>query len=115
MYGRFGLSYSDINGHFRVFNGTTNAVYRLLAAKATTIRPYLIGGLGVYNYQFVTESDFPFHYDASTDLGLNVGAGADVLVGALGVFAEARYHSVYIRDDNVELLPITVGVRFGGR
>ncbi len=115
MYSRLGLS-GGIDGHFRVFQGTANAVYRFPAADATTIRPYLIGGLGVYNYQVITERVLPFYRnDASTDLGLNGGAGVDVVAGALGVFTEARYHSVFIRGENVELLPITVGVRLGGR
>ena len=113
MYSHLGLS-GDVGGHFRVFQGTANAVYRFSVAEATTIRPYLSGGLGVYNYQFIT--DLPEGIggddDPNTDVGLNGGAGVDVVVGALGMFAEARYHSVFVRDDNVELLPITVGVRF---
>jgi hypothetical protein len=116
MYSRLGLS-GGIDGHFRAFQGTANAVYRFPAAEATTIRPYLIGGLGVYNYQFITDlpEGLGGDHDSNTDVGLNGGAGVDAVVGALGMFAEARYHSVFIRDDNVELLPITVGVRFGGR
>ena len=82
MYSRLGLS-GGIDGHFRVFQGTANAVYRFPAADATTIRPYLIGGLGVYNYQFTSERALPGHDDANTDLGLNGGAGVDVVVGAL--------------------------------
>jgi hypothetical protein len=112
MYSRFDLS-GGVDGHFRVFQSTANAVYRFPAAEATTIRPYLIGGLGVYNYKIIAEPEFL--EDEDTNLGLNGGAGVDVAVGSLGVFAEARYHSVFIRGENVELLPITVGVRFGGR
>jgi hypothetical protein len=115
MYNHFGLSSSvGIDGHFRVFHGTANAVYRFPAGETSTIRPYLIGGLGVYNYKFI--ADVPEHLqdEDHTDLGLNGGAGADFVVGALGVFAETRYHGVFSKGNNVELLPITVGIRFGG-
>ena len=114
MYSRLGLS-GGFDGHFRVFQGTANAVYQFPAADAATIRPYLIGGLGIYNYQFITERILPPRDDAHTDLGLNGGAGVDVVAGALRVFTEARYHNAFARGENAEFLPITVGVRFGGR
>lgn len=110
MYSRLGLS-GGVDGHFGVFQGTANAVYRFPAAEATTIRPYVTGGLGVYNYQIIAKPEFL--ENESTDLGINGGAGVDFVVGALAVFAEARYHSVFIPGENVELLPITVGIRFG--
>lgn len=113
MYSRFDFSGGD-DGHFRVFQGTVNAVYRFRAAEATTIRPYLIGGLGVYNYKSVFDPLF-FEDEANTDLGINGGAGATLMVGALGVFAEVRYHGVFTSGENAEFLPITVGVQFGRR
>jgi hypothetical protein len=112
MYSRFDFSGDD--GHFRVVQGTVNAVYRFRAAEATTIRPYLIGGLGVYNYKSIFDPAF-FQDNANTDLGINGGAGATVMLGGLGVFAEVRYHGVFTSGENAEFLPITVGVQLGGR
>jgi hypothetical protein len=114
-YSRFGLSGSGVDGHFRAFHGTANAVYRFPAAEATTIRPYLIGGLGLYNYKTIAEIPDFLQDDANTDLGINGGAGVDIAAGALGVFAEARYHNVLSAGENAELLPITLGVRLGVR
>jgi hypothetical protein len=96
-------------------HGTANAVYRFPASETTTIRPYFIGGLGVYNYKFITDLPEPLQDVAHTDIGINGGAGVDAAAGALRVFAEARYHSVMIRGENPEFLPITVGIRLGGR
>ncbi len=113
MYHRYGFS-DGADGHFRVFQGTANAVYHFLATGSTTIRPYLLGGVGLYNCK--TISDLPFIPDESTtDLGINGGAGVDVIAGALRVFTEARYHNVFTSGENAEFLPITVGVRLGGR
>jgi hypothetical protein len=113
MYSSLGFI-RGVDGHFRVLQGSANAVYGLPAAAGATIRPYLIGGLGVYNYKSITDISF-IPDEAHTDLGINGGAGVDVLVGALGVFAEVRYHNVFLPGKNLKLLPITVGVQFGGR
>jgi hypothetical protein len=113
MYHRYGFS-GGADGHFRVFQGAASAVYHLPAAESTTIRPYLLGGVGLYNYKSI--SDFPFTPDESTtDVGINGGVGVDVIAGALRLFTEARYHNVFTPRENVEFLPITVGVRLGGR
>jgi hypothetical protein len=114
MYSRFGLS-GGLDGQFRVIHGTANAVYRFPAAETTTFRPYLIGGFGLYNYKTIVEIPEFFRDEANTDLGINGGGGVDIVAGALGVFAEARYHNVFAKGENAEFLPITVGVRLGGR
>ena len=115
MYGRFGLSHNDIDGHFSVLHSTANAVYQFPGHETTTIRPYLIGGLGVYSYKFITDLPVGRQDEAHTDIGINGGAGVDIVAGALGVFAETRYHSVMIRGENPEYLPVTVGIRHGRR
>ena len=111
MYHRYGFS-EGTDGHFRVVQGTANAVYHFPVAESTTIRPYLIGGLGLYNYKTITDISF-IPDEANTDVGINGGAGVDVLVAALDVFAEVRYHNVFAAGENAEFLPITVGVRLG--
>jgi hypothetical protein len=114
MYSRYGLS-GGFDGHFRVFQGTANALYRFPAAEEAMIRPYLIGGLGVYNYQFIVELPEFAQDDANTDLGVNGGAGVELVAGTLRMFAEGRYHNVFAAGENLESLPFTVGVRLGGR
>jgi hypothetical protein len=114
MYSRLGLS-GGFDGHFRVFQGTANAVYRFGAARGTTLRPYLIGGLGVYNYKTISEITETLGEEADTDLGINGGGGVDIAAGSLRMFAEARYHDVFAPGRNAEFLPITVGVRLGDR
>ena len=113
MYSHFG--FTDDPGHFRVIQGTLNAVYHIPAGQAATIRPYLIAGFGFYNYKSVFSDEFPFDDPANTERGLNGGAGLDFAAGSVRLFTEARYHHVFIDGEDPAFLPITLGVRLGTR
>ena len=51
---------------------------------------------------------------ASTDFGINAGAGFDFQAGAVALFVEGRFHNVFSDGSNTNFIPITVGVRLGG-
>ncbi|MFL5402694.1 MAG: hypothetical protein ACJ8BF_07740 [Gemmatimonadales bacterium] len=91
--------------------GTANAVYRFKSSADTKLRPYLIGGLGVYNSKLTGNDALS---ESSTKFGINVGAGCDFKAGGVGLFVEGRFHNVFVSGPNVEFFPINVGVRFGG-
>jgi len=86
-----------------LFIGSGNVVYNFSAAEDTRIRPYAIGGAGIYA-------------DGGTDLGINAGAGANFRLGnsPARLFAEARFHAIFAEGNTVTQLPITVGLMFGG-
>jgi hypothetical protein len=111
MYSQFGFS-ADA-GHFRVIQGTLNGVYYFGAGPTAVIRPYLVAGVGFYNYKSVFSPDYPFEDRANTDRGINGGAGIDLAAGSVRLFAEARYHHVYTEGEDPEFLPITVGIQLG--
>jgi hypothetical protein len=92
--------------------GTANAVYKFASAPTTRFRPYVLGGLGVYNSKAIGD-DAP--EGSTTKAGINLGAGLDVRAGGVGLFAETRWHNVFLEGDNLKFLPIAVGVRIGGR
>lgn len=115
MYQRFGaedIGGVDVDTDFRLIQGTANAVYRFQTAETSQFRPYLIGGVGLYNSDF-TGDDAP-DLDSETDFGLNAGAGFDMKFGNVGLFIEGRFHNVFTEDENTSFIPITAGVRFGG-
>ena len=115
-YGRFpDDSPSDVN--LQLIYGTANIVYRFQTSSESTFRPYLIGGGGVYNLK-ATGNDAAGD-DSRTKFGINGGAGFDIKAGSAALFAEARFHNVFTKDEpdftfNANYLPITVGVRVGG-
>jgi Outer membrane protein beta-barrel domain len=115
MYHRFGAE-EDIFGddvNFRFLQGTANAVYRFQTSEETKIRPYLIGGLGLYNSK-ATGDGVVGDPESTTDFGINGGAGFDFQAGAVALFVEGRFHNVFSDPENTNFIPLTVGVRLGG-
>jgi opacity protein-like surface antigen len=101
----------------RFIMGTANVVFKFKTSEETSIRPYLIGGGGVYNFKTTGTDDLGGVIDtdnSTTKFGLNAGAGFDIKAGGVGFFAEGRFHDVFTEGENVKFIPITVGVRFGG-
>jgi hypothetical protein len=94
-----------------ILSGTGNAVYSFQVSDETSFRPYLIGGVGVYNVN--PDSDL---VDSSTEFGINAGAGFIVPIGqgTTRLFGEARFHNVFTEGESTNLLPITIGIMFGG-
>ena len=116
MFQRFGLDDSPFFGddaNFRMIQGTANAVYKFQTSEDTKVRPYLIGGVGLYNGK-VTGDDVTGDPESQTDFGINAGAGFDFVAGAVGLFVEGRFHNVFTEDESTNFIPITVGVRLGG-
>ena len=82
-----------------IISGTANAVLTL--SNAGGVRPYLIGGLGLYRL------DPGNGFDAQTDFGLNGGGGLEFGLAGFSTFVEARYHSA-----DFDYIPISFGIRF---
>lgn len=115
---RFDVMYHSLPGEdfgvielpdLSIIAGTANAV--LTVSNAGGVRPYLIGGIGLYRGDAGDD-------DTSTDFGINGGAGLEFGLAGFSTFLEARYHSVFVDDGGVEdagnanLIPIVFGLRF---
>lgn len=116
MYSMFGGSedaFGDADVGTRIISGTANAVYMFQTSEMSTFHPYLVGGLGLYNTG-LTGDDVPDILDeTSTDFGINAGAGFNFAAGeSINLFVEGRFHNIFA-DESVNLIPITVGLRFG--
>jgi opacity protein-like surface antigen len=102
----------------RLILGTANVVYKFKTSETSPVRPYLIGGGGVYNLKTTGSSDVSTVVDtdnSETKFGLNAGAGFDFKAGSVGVFVEGRFHNIFFSDTpDLKFIPITIGVRFGG-
>lgn len=115
FYNRFGLE--GIDGNSRLLGGTANAVFAF--PTGSRARPYLIGGLGVYNGK--TSIDGLGSSDSETKWGANAGAGFDVGLGKrAAVFAEGRFHAIFkgvtdvttLEEGTAYMVPLTVGLRW---
>jgi outer membrane protein with beta-barrel domain len=99
----------------RFIMGTGDLVFKFKSSEESSFRPYLIGGVGVYN-QKVTGSDNAnsLVQGGTTDFGLNAGAGFDIKTSGIGLFLEGRFHDVFNDGENTKFIPITLGIRLGG-
>ena len=116
-YNRFGMKGlpDGISGHHSILGGAVSAIAPFAATP--TLKPYVIGGLGVYNVKS-TATDGDVSISASkTAMGLNGGLGFQFHLAGMGAFAEARYNHIMSKDDNkgftnAQQIPVTIGFRF---
>jgi opacity protein-like surface antigen len=100
-------------GKTQLINGTANVVFTFPTAAETKVRPYLIGGAGVYNAKFKPTTGTST--GSTTKFGLNAGAGFDFALSGATIFLEGRFHDVFTDVSNTKFIPITLGVKFGGK
>ena len=101
MYGQ--TSHKVGSGSTTLFGSTVDALYHL-GARDASARPYILGGLGLYNVDAGGSSQSKLAY----------GFGGGFLFGLSGLngFVEARYMSVQTSGSSLSFVPITVGLMF---
>lgn len=75
-----------------------NVVYH---APKSQVRPYLIGGMGLYHIS-----------DNGNNAGFNVGTGVTIPLTGMGAYAEARVHFALAQGPSFVTVPITFGITF---
>ena len=90
--------------------GTGNFLYEL-QIQETVLRPYLLGGAGVYFFN--PRGDASAGLGSETRFGVNLGAGIEVKPAMIGFFAETRLHHVVDPGDDIQFGALVAGVRFG--
>jgi len=111
----------------RLIGGTLNALF---TGGGIGVKPYAIGGVGVYNTQAKGKASgdvFGSFSDkqSDTNFGLNGGIGLRFPLGGMSTFLEARYHYIFnssdctnstadfcVDRDNSSFIPISFGVMF---
>lgn len=74
------------------------------------VRPYLLGGIGFQNVKLEAG---PLE-SSVTELAYNFGAGLTVALSKASLFVEGRWLSVQTDPSSTNLIPISIGLRFGG-
>jgi hypothetical protein len=104
----------EVTGDVNLVGASANLV---LPLTQSMVRPYLIGGVGVYQRRVSqnvggTIDEFQSLEDKQTDVGYNGGIGLSV--GGVGpsFFIEARYHSVATTPSRTKFVPVVVGFSF---
>jgi Outer membrane protein beta-barrel domain len=105
VYHKFG---NKSEGNPNMIVGTANALWMFPMTQPATVKPYLIGGVGIYNERCDG-------CNSQTKFGINGGAGLELPLSGLSTIIEARYHLVF--DSNAgssktSFVPISVGILF---
>ncbi len=111
VYHQFG-SKDVSDAHLNLLTATLNGVWTFPMTEPATVRPYIIGGGGLYR-----ESCSDCN-ESSNHGGLNVGAGIQVPLSGFTSIIEARWHIIFDSDSDIEgdsnttFVPISVGLLF---
>ena len=124
-----GLNHFDFNqnngdGSVRMINGAANVI--LTPSSIMGAKPYLIGGLGMYNVRTSFGGAVTIPYggvfagstggstSSDTRLGFNGGVGLTFGLGTIGTMLEARYVTVNGKNGSGSLafVPVTFGITF---
>src|SRR5881227_2092838 len=99
LYQYFGKDQKAVNATSANTVGfLVNVVYH---APKSQVRPYVIGGMGLYHIS-----------DSGNSAGFNVGTGLTIPLTGMGAYAEARLHFALSQGPSFVTIPITFGVTF---
>lgn len=100
-----------ISGDSKIFGGMASVVYALMPASAHA-RPFITGGLGLYNVK-VQAGTSPSQ--SQSKVGFGGGAGVMFKLGpsSTRLVVATRFTSVSTTGKSTTFLPITVGLTFG--
>ena len=115
--GTFSAKAEDLS----MIEATANGVYSFPTKGTSSVRPYLIGGGGVYSFKAGGSASGDFGSvsasDRLTKFGVNGGIGTTFALSGFNTFAEVRYHYVFSKDDedgtpNIQFIPLSFGIMF---
>lgn len=115
---RADLVYDRHSGKEDAFGPNTEATFSTLGMAVaavygfqtqSTARPYLLGGIGMYRSGGEIDGT---ELEASTDFGINAGAGVRFNLGQIRSFAEVRLHNIMTEGSATRVVPITFGLVF---
>jgi hypothetical protein len=104
MYGQTSHKSGFGSGNTTLTGATGDILYHL-GNRASTVRPYVLGGLGVYNFDGGGGSE--------TKLAFGAGGGILFSIGTMHAFLEGRYMSVQTSGSSLTFLPVSLGLMFG--
>ena len=102
-FGRYGLP-DGVDGSWTLLGGMANIVLPITTTSA--LKPYVFGGLGMYNYNLDITG---LGGGDDTKLAFNIGVGYDF---GKNLFTELRFLSIQADGSSLNTLPIVIGIRF---
>jgi hypothetical protein len=118
LLGNAATGYSIDGGNINILSVNANAKWTLLPIPV--VSPYLTGGIGLAQ---MSTGDLTVKYNGSsvggfpkvageTKTAANLGAGVDLKLGVVTLYAEAKYTWIFTEGNSTKYIPISVGITF---
>lgn len=106
------FSYDGTDDSFRSLGFVGNVVYDFPTPSSSMVKPYVLGGLGLFNGKTSVDLGALEGSRSDTNLGIQVGGGLAFQLSGFSTFAEAKLVNVFSDGESARFIPITFGVRF---
>jgi len=111
-FDRWGLKNND-DVSFRSLGVTANAIYAFPQTTPGVIRPYVLGGVGMYNSKSTIDvGNNSADVGSDTNVGVQAGAGINFQLSGFATFLEAKFVNVFTEGNSLTFIPITFGIKF---
>ncbi len=96
----------------KVIGASVSTLYQL-ATPSSRFRPYVVGGLGIYEIKSITtEPRGSYETGGQVGPGFHGGGGVETRLAGLNTFVEARFQRNVIDGDRRTYVPLVFGIRF---
>lgn len=100
---------------YQILNANLSGILETTLDEGQKTRLYLLAGAGIYTYKLRGGDEATGLDNSTSDFGISGGAGFGYRVGAIGLFLEGRFHNVFTDGSDLQYVPVTAGVRLGGK
>ncbi len=97
----------DVKAKF--FGGMAGGQF-MLGSGPSPVKPYILAEIGMVN----TKVTAPGFSDSNTKFAFAPGVGLQFGLGSINAFVEGKYLSIQTSGGSTNMIPILVGIRFGG-
>lgn len=98
----------DVKAKF--FGGMAGGQF-MIGSGPSPVKPYILAEVGVVNVKVTAPGGFS---DSESKFAFAPGVGLQFGLGSMNAFVEAKYLSVQTSSSSTNMIPILVGLRFGG-
>ena len=110
-YDKWAGKATSVEASFSSLAFSANAVVKG-GSRASTVRPYALGGVGMFKTKFDGGRNDQGLLQENTNLGVQAGAGLDIPLNGLIAFVEVRYVNAFVSPTHWSWMPVSVGIHF---
>jgi Outer membrane protein beta-barrel domain len=104
--------FAGLDVEARSLGFVANAIYDFPTANTSSVRPYILGGIGMFNSKASVSAGSVSASESTTDFGLQAGGGLEFKLSGFSTFLEAKFVNVFTEDSSTTFIPISFGIRF---